>query len=85
MEFPKYVKYSNQKHFFKIISNDCFEELMIYPKAYSLIAFEAKTFVDRNVISDLLLPNQTHVQSSSKQEFEDKLKELKAKGVKQLS
>lgn len=82
MNFPVYVKYTNNKHFFKIESFDKMQELSLFTNAYSLTNFKAKTFVDRNVISDLLELSHAGVASSSEEEFERQL--MAVKDLKQL-
>jgi len=84
MEFPVFVKYSNNKHFFKITAPDTFVELTVYANAYSLFTFQAKTFVDRNLINDLL-EMKTGVEKSSKEEYELVLGQLVESGAKKLS
>jgi hypothetical protein len=54
MEFPQYRKYSNDKGFFKVLSFESFEEIQIMGSKSIHTAFEAKTFVDRNLIQDML-------------------------------
>ena len=76
-----FVKYSNNKHFFKITALDSFVELTVFPNAYSLFAFSAKTFVDRNLIMDLITLKEG-VELSSRTEFELTLKTLEEKGAK---
>lgn len=83
MEFPIFVKYSNNKNFFKITSPESFTELTIYSNAYSVFNFKAKTFVDRNLIADLIALKQG-VEQSSEKEFEQKLISLKDAGAKEM-
>jgi len=54
MEFPQYRKYSNNKGFFKVLSLEKFEEIQIMGAKSFHTVFEAKTFVDRNLIQDML-------------------------------
>jgi hypothetical protein len=84
MEFPVFVKYSNNKHFFKITALDTFLELTVYAKAYSVFAFQAKTFVDRNLIADLI-ELKTGIEISSEEEYEKQLNLLIDNGAKKLS
>ena len=54
MEFPQYRKYSNDKGFFKILSEEEFEEIQILGSRKIKTSFKASTFVDRNLIQDML-------------------------------
>ena len=54
MEFPIYRKYKNNKHFFKIMSMDEFEELSFIGKKLIITLHQATILPDRNFISDLL-------------------------------
>lgn len=54
MEFPIYRKYKNNKHFFKIISMDEFEELFFIGKKLIVTLHRVTILPDRNFISDLL-------------------------------
>ena len=54
MEFPTYRKYKNNKHFFKIISMDEFEELSFIGKKLIVTLHQVTILPDRNFISDLL-------------------------------
>jgi hypothetical protein len=52
--FPVYIKYSNNKNFFKIISSDEFEELTILGNKFFLTHKKATIHPDRVFIADLL-------------------------------
>jgi hypothetical protein len=54
MEFPIYRKYKNNKHFFKIISIDEFEELSFIGKKLIITLHQVTILPDRNFVSDLL-------------------------------
>lgn len=54
MEFPIYRKYKNNKHFFKIMSMDEFEELSFIGKKLIVTLHRVTILPDRNFISDLL-------------------------------
>jgi hypothetical protein len=54
VEFPIYRKYKNNKHFFKIMSMDEFEELSFIGKKLIVTLHQATILPDRNFISDLL-------------------------------
>ena len=54
MKFPIYRKYKNNKHFFKIISMDEFEEISFIGKKLIVTLHQVIILPDRNFISDLL-------------------------------
>ena len=54
MQFPIYRKYKNNKHFFKIINNEEFEELSFIGKKLIITQLKATILPDRNFISDLI-------------------------------
>ncbi|HET6245751.1 MAG: hypothetical protein H0V01_05040 [Bacteroidetes bacterium] len=53
INFPVYIKYSDNKSWFKINSVNEFEELKVSGKYYSVITYQAKILPDRNFIYDL--------------------------------
>jgi hypothetical protein len=79
------VKYCNDKHFFKILSESAFEELSVFFMAYSITPFTAKTFVDRNLIQDLIHQTNEGIALSSQQEYDKKVAELETKDWKKLA
>lgn len=54
MNFPQFRKYVNGKGFFRIDSPDRFTEIQLMGSKRWTTEFEAKTFVDRHLIQDLL-------------------------------
>ena len=52
--FPLYRKYSNNKSYFKVLSEDTFEEIQILGKHYLLNHFKAKILPDRYLIKDMI-------------------------------
>lgn len=52
--FPQYRKYSGHKTWFKILSETEMQELKVLGEFYNLTTFKAITFVDRNLISDMI-------------------------------
>lgn len=54
MKFPQYRKYVNGKSYFKIHSLESFEEIQFLGDKQLSMEFQAKTFVDRNLIQDML-------------------------------
>lgn len=54
MKFPLYRKYSHNKTFFKVISNEEFEEVQIQGNGIKKYRFIARILPDRNYIQDLI-------------------------------
>lgn len=54
IKFPQYRKYNNEKNYFKIISENSFEEKSFVGKKVLINQFEAKILPDRNFIVDLV-------------------------------
>jgi hypothetical protein len=52
--FPKYRKYPNNKSFFKVLSNESFEEIQVVGSNYLLTKVEAKILPDRHFIADMI-------------------------------
>ncbi|HKK40331.1 MAG TPA: hypothetical protein VJ949_12995 [Cryomorphaceae bacterium] len=52
--FPLYRKYPNNKSYFKVLSNDSFEEIHVVGKKYFLTKVEAKILPDRHFIADMI-------------------------------
>jgi len=68
--YPLYRKYSNNKTYFKIISETEFEEIQILGSKKTILFFEAKILPDRNYIYDLTFNYKTHWLLSDSQEYE---------------
>lgn len=71
--FPTYRKYKNNKNFFKIISQDEFEEISFIGTKVIVTKHLAKILPDRNLISDLLHDSNVADQSTQ-EEYESYLK-----------
>ncbi len=69
--YPQYRKYPNNKSFFKIISEDKFEEIQLLGRKKSIHTFEAKILPDRNFISDLTFNYSEHWILSDQNEYEE--------------
>ena len=69
-EFPVFRKYRNDMSFFKIISEEDFEEVKKLPTGYALFTFKAKILPDRNYIQDMLYDYYLHWQEISEKEYE---------------
>jgi hypothetical protein len=54
MSFPQYRKYPNNKSYFKITSDNHFEEIAVIGSKYSVNEFSAKIFPDFTFIKDML-------------------------------
>lgn len=70
--FPAYRKYKNNKNFFKIISENEFEEITFVGSKIFVTQHLAKILPDRNLIADLLL-DSTFAELSSQEEYESYL------------
>ena len=68
--FPVYRKYRNDMSYFKIISEESFEEVKKLPTGYALFNFKAKILPDRNYIQDMLYDYHLHWQVISKEDYE---------------
>lgn len=72
--FPVYRKYKNNKHFFKIINENEFEEISFIGSKILIEKHLAKILPDRNFIYDLLHDIGNTCELSSKEEYESYLK-----------
>ena len=75
--FPVYRKYQNDMSFFKIISEEEFEEVKQLPSGYALFKLKAKILPDRNYIRDMLYEYHLHWQVITKEEYEEVRKMVK--------
>ena len=73
MEFPIYRKYPNHKSFFKITSDNRFEELKITGKKVDHHEFVASIFPDMQLIQDMIAMVGGYWELSSAEEFEGRL------------
>lgn len=73
MQFPVFRKYKNNKHFFKIISNDEFEELSFIGKKIIITLHKATILPDRNFISDLLHDIGNTAELATEEEYQNEL------------
>lgn len=71
--FPAYRKYKNNKHFFKIINENEFEEISFIGSKLIVTKHLAKILPDRNLIADLLYDSNIADQSTQ-EEYESYLK-----------
>ena len=70
MEFPTYRKYKNNKHFFKIISMDEFEELSFIGKKLIVTLHQVTILPDRNFMSDLLYDIGNTAEIATEEEYQ---------------
>jgi hypothetical protein len=59
--FPQYRKYPNNKSYFKVLSNDSFEEIHVVGKRYFLTKVDAKILPDRHFIADMIAASTSWV------------------------
>lgn len=71
--FPTYRKYKNHKNFFKIISENEFEEISFIGSKVIVTKHLAKILPDRNLIADLLHDSNI-AELSNQEEYESYLK-----------
>ncbi|MES2513970.1 MAG: hypothetical protein V4580_07485 [Bacteroidota bacterium] len=69
MIFPQYRKYKNHKHFFKVISENEFDEISFIGEKASVNKHLAKILPDRNFISDLLHDIGNTAELSTEEEY----------------
>ena len=74
MHFPIFRKYKNNKHFFKIISVNEFEELSFIGKKLMITKHKASILPDRNFISDLIHDVGNICEIASEEEYQKNLK-----------
>lgn len=71
--FPQYRKFANHKTWFRIISKTEMQELKVLGDFYNFTDFKAVTFVDRNLISDMIFNIENHWEVITEYEFERNL------------
>jgi hypothetical protein len=69
IKFPQYSKYNNEKNYFKIISENSFEEKSFVGKKVLINQFEAKILPDRNFIVDLVFDFSDFAVAISESEY----------------
>jgi len=72
IQFPQFRKYKNNKHFFKIINSEEFEEISFIGKKKLVVRHKAKILPDRNFMYDLLndTPNTAEVIQAQEYEYQ---------------
>ncbi len=71
--FPVFRKYKNNKHFFKIINENEFDEISFIGSKVIVTKHLAKILPDRNLISDLL-HDSNFAEKSNQEEYKSYLK-----------
>lgn len=74
MLFPIFRKYKNNKHFFKIVNADEFEELSFIGKKLIITKHKANILPDRNFILDLINDVGNTSEIASEEEYQSQLK-----------
>jgi len=59
MDFPVYLKFENEKHFFKILSDSEFEEITVIGNKYDIFLFKAEIYPDKVRIQEMI-KNETN-------------------------
>lgn len=72
MNFPLYRKYKNEKSYFKIISENQFQELMFIGQRVEVYDFYAKIFPDFQLIKDMIDMENGSYDEITEAEFEQK-------------
>lgn len=71
MEFPQFRKYSNNKSYFKILSQTQWEELQIVGKKVLVHQMEVKILPDRNFMMDMMSNEGNRWVIIDEKEYED--------------
>lgn len=69
--FPQYRKYSNNKSFFKIVSEREFIEHKVLGRYYEQIHIKAQQYPEMVLIQDLLQLQNEHILPSTEEEYEE--------------
>lgn len=72
MNFPLYRKYKNEKSYFKIVSENQFQELMFIGQRIEVYDFYAKIFPDFRMIQDMILMENDSYDEITEEEFESR-------------
>ena len=70
MQFPIYRKYSNNKVFFKVISNEAFDEITLIGDKSVLQHIKAITYAEKLYIMDMIEMRENSWIESNQSEFE---------------
>jgi len=83
-DYPIYRKYAHGRTFFKIESDERFQELQLMAKNYSLTDFRAKILPDYQRIVDMIDNSSGHWEPSDQGEWDAQLKRAEAELTKGL-
>jgi len=72
MKYPQYRKYPNNKSFFKIVSAEEFEEILVLGDIHTLHVFNVKILPDRNFIYDMTFDYKNNWAEISESEYQVK-------------
>ncbi len=77
-QFPIYLKYPNNKTFFRIVDDASFDQLDIIGTGYHLFHFKANVYPDRLLILDMTENKEGYWLESSAAEWEEQLRYCEA-------
>ena len=84
INYPVYRKYPHNRTFFKVLSEDEFEELQIIGRHYSIHSIKAKILPDRNFIQDLIFDFAIYWKEIKAEEYNEQMKNCE-KTMKRLA
>lgn len=70
ISYPQYRKYTNGQAFFKIISEEEWEEIQVMSNNYSIHQFKVNIFPDRNYLHDLTFNYENNWLAIEEDEYE---------------
>ena len=73
MQFPIYRKYSNNKVFFRVISEDAFDEISLIGSKTVLQHIKATTYAEKLYIMDMIEMREGNWLESNEEEFDKSL------------
>lgn len=68
-EFPQFRKYPNNKSFFKVFSEQEFEEIQVLGSHYFINRVKARILPDRNFIADMIKAESNWVKIKAEEYF----------------
>ena len=72
MSYPQYRKYTNNKAYFKIVSDKEWEEIRVVGDKHVIHSFVVKILPDRNLLHDMTFNYQRNWVEIMKSEYEEK-------------
>ncbi len=70
MQFPIFRKYPDKKTYFRILSNEEFEEIKLLGGFYQMLEYKADKLPDRNLIEDMINGKDGFWEVCTEAEFE---------------